>query len=74
MALQRDFCGGTHRVARRVERFFDERTRRMLKVKGVCRVSAEDATLARAPRRDGDRRPAVPRRLVVVGEALKETR
>ena len=35
MALQRDFCGGTHRVARRVERFFDERTRRMLKVKGV---------------------------------------
>jgi hypothetical protein len=35
MALQRDFCGGTHTVARRVERFFDERTRKMLKVKGV---------------------------------------
>lgn len=35
MALQREFCGGTYTVARRVERFFDERTRRMLKVKGV---------------------------------------
>lgn len=35
MALQRQFCGGTYTVARQVERFFDERTRRMLKVKGV---------------------------------------
>jgi hypothetical protein len=35
MALQRAFCGGTYKVARRVERFFDERTRKMLKVKGV---------------------------------------
>jgi hypothetical protein len=35
MALQRRFCGQTHKVVRRVERFFDERTRRMLKVKGV---------------------------------------
>lgn len=35
MALQREFCGGTYTVARRVDRFFDERTRRMLKVKGM---------------------------------------
>jgi hypothetical protein len=35
MPLQKEFCGGTYKVARKVDRFFDERTRRMLKVKDV---------------------------------------
>jgi len=48
MPLMRAFCGTEQTVLRRVDRFFDERTRRMLRPRGVvlledvhCRPSAD---------------------------------
>lgn len=35
MAIQERFCGGEFTVHKRIERFFDERTRRMLKVRDI---------------------------------------
>lgn len=35
MSLQQQYCGRTFTVARRIERFFDERARRLLKVRDV---------------------------------------
>jgi hypothetical protein len=35
MSIQGRFCGGEYTVHKRIERFFDERTRRMLKVKNM---------------------------------------
>jgi hypothetical protein len=48
-AAMGQYCGGTYRVRKRVERFFDERTRRMLKLRNVvvldgvvCEPAADD--------------------------------
>jgi len=41
MGLMAGFCGGTYTVRKRVDRFFDERTRRMLRVRDV--VILDDA-------------------------------
>lgn len=35
MSLMADYCGGTYTVRKRIDRFFDERTRRLLKLRGV---------------------------------------
>jgi hypothetical protein len=49
MSVMRAFCGTEQTVLRRVERFFDERTRRMLRIRDVvllegvhCRPSPND--------------------------------